>query len=255
MRIRSLLLSFTFTASLSAKVEWKTTNETRSTESLAQSAEVILRLTDDRLESALDFGDIEVSEALDEKGNSLISSKSEQSASYRPLRIRPTLPPSADIRIPIKCPEREANSIQTLKGAFSIRTFKSQKVVIDPAKQPLNEIVENDLLDAHGLEVTLIDIGHAYPEIRDKETLGRLSEQAVAVEISSTKTEIREIELITTEFEVIPSQKHHFGTRSSMIWGARANKPLPEGYAVRISIPIAPEEHRILFDLKDLPLP
>jgi hypothetical protein len=240
---------------LRAGVSVQSITDHRTTEPSGNQLKITLQIQEAILETALDYHQVRVTRAEDDLGNSLILDPADDEA-FRPLQVRPAEPhPITLMNVDLRSPGRRASVIRHLEGSCIVRTFRTQKIVIDRAFETFGRSIENSLLEAHGIEVQVINPRHAHPGVTDEDEIKRLMKTNLCIEVTGAANKIRGMELVDSQFKVIPSRSRHFGSATSAIWICSADQPLPEDTAIRLSIPIDPTEHKIEFKIEDIPLP
>ncbi len=252
----SFILLLCFCLRLQAEVSVESVTDLRTTEDPGNQLKLTLNIQDPLLATALDYHQVTITRAEDDLGRSLILPVKEKKDEFLPLEIRSAEPhPSTLMTIDLRSPARRASALRHLQGSFIVRTFRTQKIVIDEAFKTFGQSIENSLLEAHGIEVQIINPRHAHPGVTDEEEIKRLMKTNLCIEVTGAAKKIRDMELIDPQFQVIPSRSRTYGSSRSAIWICSADHPLPEDTAIRLSIPIDPTEHTIQLDLKDIPLP
>jgi len=255
--MRTTLLLLLLVAPLpAAEVRVDSITDLRSTAESGGELKVSLRLQDPLLKTALDYREAPLTTAIDDLGNNLIPPTPDQDDLFRPLHVQPDDPfPSTTMTLHLKSPPRAATRLQKIEGALIVRTFRTQKVVIPNAFETFGTLIEDPLLEAHDIEVQIINPRHAYPGVTEEDRIKQLMKTHLCVEVTGAASKISGIELIDADFNVIPTTSRNFGSPASATWIAAAESPLPQNVAIRLSIPIDPTEHRIPFHLEDVTLP
>ncbi|MDD5260868.1 MAG: hypothetical protein PHD76_03370 [Methylacidiphilales bacterium] len=213
---------------------------------------VTLSLKGEALKTALEAGDIEVAEAVDNLGNKLpVKTSNEQ---FAPLGKRLTGDDSGTLNLDLGAPGRNAESIKKLAGTLKIRTYRHQVVLIDNVLKKINQNIDNPLFKAHEFAVRVVDPRQALPGASDDEAES-LRQRAVCIEISGEKDKVSGVELQTPDDKPIPTRASSFSAGRTANFTKQSDTPLPPDTVAKIFIAIDPQEVTIPFALENIALP
>lgn len=254
-----ILLLAVFCPCLEAGVTVESITDFRTTETPGNQLKINLNIQDPLLSTALDYHQLVISRAEDDQGTNLIppdEEGKEKKDDFQTLQTRPSEPhPSTQMTFSLLSPPRQASTLKHLQGSVTVRTFRTQKIVIEKAFDTFGRMIDDPLLKAHGIDVQVINPRHAHPGVTEEEEIKRLMKTNLCVEVTGAANKIRGMELIDPQFNIIPSRSRTYGSSRRAIWICAADEPLPNDAAIRLSIPIDPTGHKIEFNLKDIPLP